>query len=258
MKPSHLLLISTVFIGTLVSSTLAHAITYNLSAVQTSFTSGTNFNGNPFALSTDGSNGSAITGSLNISGSSSLNAVLDLRIGTLSYNVAAYGNAGQLLVEGGSIFYGSNVYTDRYSDYGGYGSFYYEESYSYETISGITLPPAPATASGTGSLAAIVPAVINNLSVVTSVSDIILFGEETYTSYTYDDPSQTGTPTYSGYSYSYDREPFELVLTYSDATSGDLLLSETFLVSYTPVPVPAAGWLFASALGLFALRKAKH
>lgn len=239
-------------IGALATSSLSHAITYNLSAVQTGFTSAMFFRGNPVDFTTDGLNGNAITGSLEVNGS---NAVLDLDVGTLHYSVVGFDTGDQVLLNGGSLFYGSNVVNDSYYDYGGYGSYYYETSYNIESIFGTTTPPAPATASGTGSLAAIVPAFLNNLSVVTDVGDIILSGEESYTEYNYDDPSQTGTPTQSGYSYTYDREPFQLTLTYRDVTSGDFLLSETFDVSFTPVPVPAAGWLFASALGLLVARR---
>lgn len=248
-------LLSLVFIAGLAASTLSYATAYNLSAAQTGFTSATSFNGNTIAMEAMGSNSSAISGTLDINGSY---ASLDLNIAPLAYGFNGYSNMGYLEADGTSLQYSSDVVSDSYSDYGGYGSYYYDEYYYYETIFGTSVAPTPADSTGSGTFGPLITTLINNLAVEISVGDIILFGEESYNSYSYDDPSQTGTPTYSGYYYSYDHEPFELIVTYTDATSGEFLLSETFAVSYTPVPVPAAGWLFASALGVFVARKRKR
>lgn len=138
-------------------------------------------------------------------------------------------------------------------NWGGYGAHYFEEQFTSYVIpaqttpqqsSQLTLPATGQTASTQSSL---------------TVDNIELMSSDTYTSYDYDDASQTGTPTISTWTnVTNNTYAGVFTVTHQFQVSGvDYSLDEYFQVTMQPVPLPAAGWLFATALSTLAVRARK-
>lgn len=257
MKFSHnyfcrLFFTSTLLAGTVLSSTLANAATYQLSAIQTNFSSTSDWQGNPLTIVAAPNNNQAIGGTMTIEGD---DVAMSLNIATRFFDmITVYSGDSGFSLSGTNINFNSTVYYDSYYDFGGYGSYVYEYDYTYEAISGGSYSDEPVTVGGTGPFGPAIIAILGDVIVDISISDIMLSGYERSYSYSYDDEDQTGTPTIDGFEAYYDNDPFLLTLTVRDSTTNDFLLSEQYSVSYNEVPIPAAGWLFASALGLLGFR----
>ncbi|ARN73309.1 hypothetical protein [Oceanicoccus sagamiensis] len=150
-------------------------------------------------------------------------------------------------VDAFSILMNGENSSDYYSDYGGYGDYYYE---TYNTVEKLAFQTASTNASYS---TIFLPEPIDTTPLV-SLGDLILSEYFSTCSYYYETEEQAGTPSIScEESETLLLESSVLTIEYFHATGADTSLTDTYNLSFTEVevsavPVPAAVWLFGSAL----------